>query len=147
MALSTRVVLENTQRIKSGLRDQFSVIYTPISTGEYKDYGQDGVSMLLAMVYESIGLCISTVMKSTAEPREDMIELIMKRLGVQKSVMMTRDVVVATVFSCVWTIAIVFVIWGVFFIEQIGLGVLFLFSFLNQAQVILRQQVVSHLLP
>ena len=57
-------------------------MYTPINTGDYDDFGDDILSMLLAMVYEIVGLCISMMMKGVAEPKEDVIELIMKRLGV-----------------------------------------------------------------
>lgn len=64
MTLATRVVLEESKRIPSGtLQDKFSVMYTPISTGEFEN-NKDGVSMLLSMVYESVGLVISIVMKS-----------------------------------------------------------------------------------
>ena len=59
MALSTKVVLENTQRATVGLQDNFSVMYTPISTGEYDSYGDDIVSMLISMIYESLGICIN----------------------------------------------------------------------------------------
>ena len=147
MTLATRVVLEESKRIPSGtLQDKFSVMYTPISTGEFEN-NKDGVSMLLSMVYESVGLVISIVMKGVQEPREDMIELIMKRLGVQKSVIITRDLVITSVLSLIWTVIIVFVIWGAFFIEELGLGVLFVFSLINQVQVILRQQIVGNLMP
>ena len=59
----------------------------------------------------------------------------------------TRDLVVTSLLSFIWTIIIVFVIWGVFFIEELGLGVLFVFSFINQIQVILRQLIVGNLMP
>ena len=45
--------------------------------------------------------------------------------------MMTRDIVVTTVYSFVWLVVIVFVIWGAFFMNELGLGVLFVFSILN----------------
>ena len=76
-----------------------------------------------------------------------MIELIMKRLGVQKSVIITRDLVVSGIYSLFWTICITLFIWGVFFVSEIGFFVLLIFTILNQVQVILRQQIISNILP
>ena len=42
--------------------------------------------MFVSMVFECLILCMNMLLKATDEPREDMIELIMKRMGVQKSV-------------------------------------------------------------
>ena len=60
-----------------------------------------------------------------------MIELIMKRLGVQKSVIITRDLVVSAVYSAVWTVLLSFFVWGAFFVDDISIGVLLIFAFLN----------------
>lgn len=71
-------------------------------------------------------------MRTVQEPKEDMLEMIMKRLGVQKSVMVTRDLVVSYIYSTTWAIILTLFVWGVFFSSEIGLEVLLLFALLNQ---------------
>ena len=118
-----------------------------MDTGEFEDAGDDAISMLCALTFEALAFCISQFLSSVQEPQEGMIELIMKRLGVQKSVIITRDLVVSGIYSLFWTICITLFIWGVFFVSEIGFFVLLTFTILNQVQVILRQQIISNILP
>ena len=69
----------------------------------------------------------------------------MKRLGVQKSVVVTRDVVVNAVYSLFFTLIACFAIWGALLKDTIGVEVLILFAFLNQCQIILRQVILGHI--
>ena len=55
----------------------------------------------------------------------------MKRLGVQKSVVVTRDIVVNAVYSLFFTLIACFAIWGALLKDTIGVEVLILFAFLN----------------
>ena len=56
----------------------------------------------------------------------------MKRLGVQKSVMITRDFVYSFLYCTVWTVIEILVFYFVSFSDNMGLGLLFLFIFLQQ---------------
>ena len=64
----------------------FSVMYTPMNTGDYRIYPYDSMSLFSTFMFEIFTVGMATILKAIREPREDTIELIMKRMGVQKSV-------------------------------------------------------------
>lgn len=76
-----------------------------------------------------------------------MIEQIMKRLGVQKSVMIMRDLTFSMAFSMFWTLVATLAFYFAVYSDQLGLGVFLLFAFLNQIQIILRQVVLGVVIP
>ena len=80
------------------LEDTFSIMYTPMDTGEYKELNSDPVSSIAGLIYEILPFVLSMTMMNIREPEEHTIELIMKRLGVQKSVLVMRDFVPGLVF-------------------------------------------------
>ena len=132
MTLSTRVILEKYQGVDTAdFKDSFSVMYTPMNTGEFDYYGKDPISILIVLIFEMLGLGASRLIQASAEKHENVIELIMKRLGVQKSVVVTRDVVVNAVYSFFFTFVACFAVWGALLKDTIGVEVLILFAILN----------------
>ena len=132
MTLSTRVILEKYQGVDTAdFKDSFSVMYTPMNTGEFDYYGKDPISILIVLIFEMLGLGASRLIQASAEKHENVIELIMKRLGVQKSVVVTRDVVVNAVYSFFFTFVACFTVWGALLKDTIGVEVLIVFAILN----------------
>lgn len=78
MAIGTKVILDKVSLTKA----QFYILYTPMSTGDYKSYIADSFSVTVALVYEMTILSLSILLMAAQEKREDVIELILKRLGV-----------------------------------------------------------------
>ena len=86
MTLATQHLVSTWQSKFSGYTsvpaNVFSVMYTPMNSKSFEDYGKDSLSMFVAMVFECLILCMNKLLTATDEPREDMILLIMKRMGV-----------------------------------------------------------------
>ena len=81
------------------------------------------------------------------EAHEDMIELMMKRLGVQRSVLVTRDLILT--FSYVLTFALItgVVFWGACFTSAISVGIVLIMVAFDVIQVSLRQIIFNYTLP
>ena len=60
-----------------------------------------------------------------------MIELIMKRLGVQKSVVIMRDLVSGMVYTIFWSIILSVLFYLFILKDKMGLGILIIFALLN----------------
>ena len=146
MALSTRILLEN-QATAAPLSDTFSVMYTPMDSGEYPLLSTDGVSGLLAISYEMLPFILALALSNMREPEEETIDLIMKRLGVQKSVSVTRDLVAGGVFCLIWFTIYSVIYWAVIFKDKIGLGLILLFGLLTAIQIVLRSVIFQQVLP
>ena len=57
MTLSTRVILEKYQGVNTAdFKDTFSIMYTPMNTGEFDYYGKDPISILIVLIFEMLGL-------------------------------------------------------------------------------------------
>ena len=141
MALSTRIILDNV----TGKTPTFSVMYTPMDSGEFLEMNKDSVSTILVLCYEILPFIIAFAINNTLEKEEATIELIMKRLGVQKSVLVTRDLVSGLVFCLFWVLIYSVVFWAVIFRGKLGLGLILLFGILHAIQVILRQIIFNRL--
>ena len=141
MALSTRIILDNV----TGKTPTFSVMYTPMDSGEFLEMNKDSVSTILVLCYEILPFIIAFAINNTLEKEEATIELIMKRLGVQKSVLVTRDLVSGLVFCLFWVLIYSVVFWAVLFRGKLGLGLILLFGILHAIQVILRQIIFNRL--
>lgn len=145
MALSTRIILDNVTG-KTPLSDtSFSVMYTPMDSGEFLDMDKDSVSSILVLAYEILPFILALAINNTLEKEEATIELIMKRLGVQKSVLVTRDLVSGLVFCLFWVLIYSVVFWAVLFRGKLGLGLILLFGILHAIQVILRQIIFNRI--
>ena len=101
----------------------------------------------MAICFEILILGISKILEAAAEPREGMIELMMKRLGVQRSVLVTRDLtyngIYCLVFSTLVTLLLYFLGgWS----DSIGFFTLLIFAYLTQAQSIVRQTIISNVM-
>ena len=81
------------------------------------------------------------------EPEEDTIELIMKRLGVQKSVIVLRDLVSSMFIIGVWGLIASFAFWGGLFMNKLSIGVIIVFSLLFMVQVSLRSIIINRMAP
>lgn len=149
MGIATSVVLGKYNEINDPTGDSvdFSVMYTPMNTGNYDYYGKDGVSLVFCLVYEMISIVIAMFYSNLSEPTEEMIEMIMKRLGVQRSVMIMRDLTFSLAFSMFWSIVATIAFYFASYSDTLGLGVFLLFVFLNQIQVVLRQVVLGVVVP
>ena len=82
------------------------------------------------MVFECLILCMNKLLTATDEPREDMIELIMKRMGVQKSVIQARNFTVNGVYLSVCGLLFGLLMWITLLKDVIGLGVFYMFILL-----------------
>ena len=71
----------------------------------------------------------------------------MKRLGVQKSVIVMRDLVSGMVYACVWSLLASFIFWGFILNGKLGLGVIIIASILHTLQIGLRGIIISQLVP
>ncbi len=71
----------------------------------------------------------------------------MKRLGVQKSVLVTRDLLTTFIYGMGVTLIYCLTLWGVLYKDCLGLGIIILFALVAQTQSILRQTIFSHVLP
>ena len=80
MATTTKKLIDQMQGSVS--LDTFSVLYTPMNTPEYLTLAQDTASNFQALIFEIVIFCVAAISAAGEEPREDMIGLIMKRLGV-----------------------------------------------------------------
>ena len=88
MSLGTKVVLANLE-----VPTQFDIMYTPMNTGEIevlKCIAFGSLGAICVQTFEFLALLLTLLIKSTEEDREDVINLMMKRLGVQKSVIVLR---------------------------------------------------------
>ena len=65
------------------------------------------------------------------EKHEAIIEVIMKRLGVQKSVIIVRDLVGQFAYASIWSTTCVIIMWAAFYKESLGFGVFLLFAWLH----------------
>ena len=71
----------------------------------------------------------------------------MKRLGVQKSVLVTRDLLTTFIYAMTVSLIYCLALWGVLYKDCLGLGIIILFVLVAQTQSILRQTIFSHVLP
>lgn len=147
MATTTKAVLKNVRGGPQDLQDQFSIMYTPMSTGEYEIMESDGLSGVLIVVFEILPFIFSMALQNIREPEEDTIELIMKRLGVQKSVIIIRDFAAAMVFALFWVIIASFAMWFSVFLGKLSLGVIITFTILHCLQTGLRGIIINRLAP
>ena len=122
-------------------------MYTPISAAEVYEYGSDGLSGCVAIVFELIAMCIGFINMAANEPHEDMIELMMKRLGVQRSVLVTRDLILSFTYVLIFAIVTGIAFWGVIYNQGIGIGIVIIMVIFNVIQVTLRQIVFNYTLP
>mmetsp|Transcript_14897 Transcript_14897/g.18704 ORF Transcript_14897/g.18704 Transcript_14897/m.18704 type:complete len:93 (+) Transcript_14897:719-997(+) len=89
MATATKVIVDSDSKQDKG---DFSVLYTAMNTGDFtKIEDSDSTGPFVAVVFEIILMCSTMILQAGVEPREDIIEVIMKRLGVQKSILVIRD--------------------------------------------------------
>ena len=144
MALATKVI---TDDILGAVDTSFSVMYTPISAAEVYEYGHDGLSSCIAIVFELIAMCIGFINMASDEPHEDMIELMMKRLGVQRSVLVTRDLIMSFTYVLIFALLTGIAFWGVIFTSSISIGIIIIMVIFNVIQVTLRQIVFNYTLP
>ena len=75
-------------------KSHFSVLYTSLNSGDYTDVVSDPCGFMVALSFEMLMMGSAALLQFTAEPREDIIEVILKRLGVQKSVVVARSFIV-----------------------------------------------------
>jgi len=73
--------------------------------------------------------------------------MIMKRLGVQKSVLVARQLYLGAIYTGFCAMLTTLVLWVLVYRDCIGLAIFVLFVILYLIQVNLRQVVFSHLLP
>ena len=142
MALSTRAILQKVQG-QDELEDTFSIMYTPMDTGEYKELSSDAVSNIAGLIYEILPFVLAMTLMNIREPEEDTIDLIMKRLGVQKSVLVLRDLVPGLVFQGFWTFIAGFAMWGGLFHGKLGLGPIIVISIFYTLQANLRGIIIT----
>ena len=143
MATATKVLVDN-----NGGSGDFSVLYTQMATGDFPQIPDgDPVSNFSAIVFEIIAMGSAGILASGHEDREDIIEVIMKRLGVRKSVLVARDLAVQAIYTGIVSTVAVIAMWAAAYKETLGLGVFALFAFLNQVQAITRQLVIANALP
>lgn len=102
-----------------------------MDTGDYTYIQKDGISSVIAMLFEFISLGSAFVLGSAAEPQDDIIAVMMKRLGVQKSTLVMRDLCMQGIFSAICTFIAVITLWAVAYRTYLGLGVFFLFAIMN----------------
>ena len=74
----------------------------------------------------------SYILVSGKEKQEDMIEIILKRLGVQKSVLFVRDIVMMSIYCAITSFIALIIIWGSSLRTNISFGVFALFVFMHQ---------------
>ena len=146
MALSTRAILQKV-RGQEELEDTFSIMYTPMDTDEYKELSTDSVSNIAGLIYEILPFVLSMALMNIREPEEETIDLIMKRLGVQKSVLVLRDLVPGLVFQGFWTFIAGFAMWGGLFNGKLGLGPIIVISIFYTLQANLRGIIITRLAP
>ena len=113
-------------------------MYTPMDTGEYKNLNNDSLSALIAMTFEILPVMFGLAMMNVREKEESTIELIMKRLGVQKSVIVMRDLVASMIYSLVIGILAGFAYWLTLLKGKLGLGVIIVMVILYTLQAGLR---------
>ena len=109
------------------------MLYTPMNTGEFKKMNpSDPAGNMISVTYDMFILVGGLFIMAGHEPREDIIQLMMKRLGVQKSTLVLRDFYFNSVYCFLCSIVFTFIVWIVTLKENMGLGVFFLFVLLNQ---------------
>ena len=133
MASATKVLVANNEG-----KGDFSVLYTPMDTGEYKNLSNDSLSPIIAMAFEILPFMFALAMQNVREKEEDTIEMIMKRLGVQKSVIVLRDLVASMIYTLVWSLIGGFIIWLAVLKEKLGLGIIIVMVILYTLQTGLR---------
>ena len=80
MSYASKVIVDRNTEGDAG---QFSIMYTPMNSGDYLEIVEyDPVGPYVASVYEMFIFVAAIFLNSGSEPREDMITVIMKRLGV-----------------------------------------------------------------
>ena len=69
MSVATKVVLDNFAKNDGVNMDDFdfSLMYTPMNTGSFKDYGSDGLSILFCMMFECTTIVIAMFLSQTRE--------------------------------------------------------------------------------
>lgn len=109
------------------------MLYTPMNTGEFKKMpGSDPAGNMIAVTYDMFIMVAGLFIMAAREPKENIIQLMMKRLGVQKSILFLRDFYFNSVYCLLCSVVFTFIVWIVTFKENLGLGVFFLFVLLNQ---------------
>ena len=93
---------------------------------------------MCAQTFEFFGLLLNLIIKSTEEDREDVINLMMKRLGVQKFVIVLRQIFLGVIYCGIFAYLAALLLWTFLFKDSIGLGFFLVFVTLNQMQIILR---------
>ena len=99
--------------------------------------------MFVSMVFECLILCMNKLLSATDEPREDMIELIMKRMGVQKSVIQARNFTVNGIYLAICGLLFGLLMWFTLLKDAMGLGVFYLFIFLYMSENLVRQAILE----
>ena len=105
------------------------------------------MSNIAGLIYEILPFVLAMTLMNIREPEEDTIDLIMKRLGVQKSVLVLRDLVPGLVFQGFWTFIAGFAMWGGLFHGKLGLGPIIVISIFYTLQANLRGIIITRLAP
>ena len=144
MALSTKYVLDTQS---SADQVEFDVMYTPMNTGTYKSYPRDGAWSLVGLTFEMCMLCLILIIGVTAEPKEQVIEIILKRLGVSKPVMVMRDVALYVSYGLSVLTLTAFTYWVLLYKDCLGFALWYMFTILYFVQTMGRQIALHYCIP
>ena len=90
------------------------------------------------MTFEILPVMFGLAMANVREKEESTIELIMKRLGVQKSVIVMRDLVASMIYTLVFGFIAGVAYWLTILKGKLGLGVIIVMVILYTLQAGLR---------
>ena len=113
MSVGTKVVLENLQA-----PTQFDIMYTPMNTGSIevmKCIVLGTVGSLSCQTFEMLAFLLTLIIRVTEEEREDVINLMMKRLGVQKSVIVFRQIFMGALYCGIFAYLAALLFWSYLF--------------------------------
>lgn len=91
--------------------------------------------------------CVVMILVKAAEPREDVISVILKRLGVSKPVMVMRDLQLYGVYCLTTLTLMTLIFWGLFYKESISLLLFYMFMLIYFVQAMGRQIAMQYCLP
>ena len=141
--MSTKVLL-NT--VSPDTPADFDLLYTPMNTRESVEYEvAEPMSAMVSISFEIMAFVLGIIMMQQQEPQEDMIEMIMKRLGMQKAVIVVRDLTFNSLYCSVIASITALFLWGTLLKDCISLPALVVFLVIYFVQIIVRTQVFKSL--
>ena len=111
MATTTKLIVDENTSSDAG---DFSIMYTQMNTDKYLQTMPFDISGPVVAIIFEVFTMISAVFLNVgteADDKENMIQTILKRLGVQKSVLVTRDLIFISIYSTFCTVVFTFILW------------------------------------